>query len=382
MAKQDKKDFQRDQNGYESIYDKRQGVLGEDEYAEDAAEDSAILSSNHRGYLDDSDANRNQPAVQESEKESTNRETGSSFMRKFSNQSSEEDESLPKARVNKSPLFDEERDSVLADESTRHAPMHLLGEDDSTETTAARLFREKDYAAIDSEEPNDIKELSDKERRSKRTQRRIISALVVGAIAALLIFFAPNLQAAIFKTQDNSLIFNSPSGIYGPRAGMVEILLGILGLVLVISSFFGKRKTNTTYNGQPEGKRSNPFRIAGLIMLVLIPIGFASLFKFTEFRNDNIRFSSLFNQNKVVNYSQVQDQTIFNEGEDIFYRLQTSGAPESTIKITDFPVEAIKQLDLKFPVERNVSISTEVLNKIVEREIYTRDEALRLFINK
>lgn len=373
MANEDKKDWTRNQNGYKSKKGKEPEYLGETELHDNSVEGSTHLKSNSKEELKN--------GVDET---SADKEERSSFMRKFLNRNSveDEDESIEGARVNKSPLFDDNLDSVIAEESTRQAPMHLLGEDDSTETTAARLFREKDYAAMEPENLEDEEEIPESKRPSNRNKNRAIAALILGAIAVLLIFFAPNLQEFIFKTQDNSLIFNSPSGLYGPRAGVIEILLGIFALVMVISTFFGNRKTHTPRKDQPETKRRNPFRIAGLIMLVLIPLGFASLFKFTEFRNDNIRFSSLFNQNELASYSQVQKQTIYNQGDDIFYTLQTSGSPETTIKITDFPVEDIKKLDLKLPVERNVSISTEVINKMVEREIYTRDEALRLFINK
>ena len=373
MVDEDKKDVMRNQNGYEPEKGKQPEFPGDREFSEDVVEDSTQPKANNTGQLEQGVGET--PA---------DKEAGSGFMRKFLNRNSveEDDESIEGARVNQSPLFDENLDSVIAEESTREAPMHLLGEDDATETTAARIFREKDYAAMEPEEPQADQGISDQERRSKRNKNRAIAGLILGAIAALLIYFAPNLQEFIFKTQDNSLIFNSPSGLYGPRAGVIEILLGIFALVMVISTFFGKPKTSNQRKDQPEVKRRNPFRIAGLILLVLIPLGFASLFKFTEFRNDNIRFSSLFNQNELASYSQVQKQTIYNEGEDIFYTLQTSGSPETTINITKFPVEAIKKLDLKLPVERNVSISTEVINKLVEREIYTRDEALRLFINK
>lgn len=372
MVDEDKKDVNKNQNSYEPEMGKPD-FIGDRRFSEDGVEDSTQSNLNTKEQIE--------PGVGET---SRNKEGSSSFMRKFLNRSSveEDDESIEGARVNKSPLFDENLDSVIAEESTREAPMHLLGEDASTETTAARIFREKDYAAMEPEDPINDPENIDQERRSNRNKNRAIGALILAAIAALLIFFAPDLQKIIFKTQDNSLIFNSPSGLYGPRAGVIEILFGVFGLVMVISTFFGKGKPSTPRKGQAEVKRRNPFRVAGLIMLVLIPLGFASLFKFTEFRNDNIRFSSLFNQNELASYSQVQKQTIYNEGNDIFYTLQTSGSPETTIKITDFPVEDIKKLDLKLPVERNVSISTEVINKLVEREIYTRDEALRLFINK
>ncbi len=397
MANEEKKDVFRDQDPYDPMRGKRKVVLGEEDFSEapapGAAPSKPYAQAAERDEPDQTPgseteaAGREETAHQAEQKDdaAAEHESGGGFFRKFINREPDGVEPVAGARVNQPPRFDEEKDALLAEESTREAPMRLLGEDDSTETTAARMVREKDYAAMASQEikePRTAKPTTDLERRNRRIKNNFIGGLIFAVIALLLYFFAPQLQEMIFKTQDNSLIFSPASGIFGPRAGIVEILLGILGLILVFSTFFTKRKEERLSKQQAQQKPSNPLRTAGLLMLILIPIGFASLFNFTEFRNDDIRFSSLFNQNKAAAYNQVQKQTIYNEGNDIFYQFDMIDAPNTTVKITDHPVESVKLLDLKLPVTRNVSISTEVIDKLVEREIYTRDEALRLFINK
>ncbi|KAF5065680.1 hypothetical protein DSECCO2_271450 [anaerobic digester metagenome] len=225
--------------------------------------------------------------------------------------------------------------------------------------------------------------LTDRERRMRRNKNRLIGGLIFALIAALLILFAPSLQAALFKTQDNSLIFSPASGLFGPRAGIIEILLGLAGLGLVFSTLFTKRKEETLSRKQSNAvKPANPIRTAGLILLLLIPIGFASQFNFTEFRNDDIRHSSLFNQNKISTYSQVKEQKIFSEGEDIFYTISTENGPNATINITTQPLESVKLLDTKLPATRNVVVDSSVIQKMVEKQIYTEEEAIRLFITK
>ena len=287
-------------------------------------------------------------------------------------------------RLNQSPVFDERKDAITADESTREVPMRLLGEDEEQETKASRLVREKDMAAMAEEitESGTVM-LTDRERRMRRNKNRLIGGLICALIAALLILFAPSLQAALFKTQDNSLIFSPASGLFGPRAGIIEILLGLAGLGLVFSTLFTKRKEETLSRKQSNAvKPANPIRTAGLILLLLIPIGFASQFNFTEFRNDDIRHSSLFNQNKISTYSQVKEQKIFSEGEDIFYTISTENGPNATINITTQPLESVKLLDTKLPATRNVVVDSSVIQKMVEKQIYTEEEAIRLFITK
>lgn len=374
MANEDMKDVVRNQEFADPKTGKRKVVLGEEDYSDPVTPrtsqhkpESMIDLKTDPGYSG----------------KSADTESGG-FFRKFLNREPNPEDRVEGTRLNQSPVFDERKDAITADESTREVPMRLLGEDEEQETKASRLVREKDMAAMAEEitESGPVV-LTDRERRMRRNKNRLIGGLIFALIGALLILFAPSLQAALFKTQDNSLIFSPASGLFGPRAGIIEIMLGLAGLGLVFSTLFTKRKEETLSRKQSNAvKPANPIRTAGLILLLLIPIGFASQFNFTEFRNDDIRHSSLFNQNKISTYSQVKEQKIFSEGEDIFYTISTENGPNATINITTQPLESVKLLDTKLPATRNVVVDSSVIQKMVEKQIYTEEEAIRLFITK
>lgn len=282
-----------------------------------------------------------------------------------------------------SPVFDEEKDRLLAEESTKDIPVELLESKVEADNPAARRVEKADTAAVAAERQGLDRRgpLTDRERRDQRVKNRWIGGLIFAAVAALLILFAPSLQELIFKTADDSLIFSPAQGLFGPRAGVISILLGLLGLAIVFSTLFTKRKEESL-SKKPVVKKSNPFRTIGLVMLILIPVGFALLFNFTEFRNSDIRYSSLFNQNKLLSYDKVTGQDINASGDDIFYTIKADGTSNTQINITKLKVEAVKLLDNKLPRGRNVTITTVAKDKMIEKQIYTNDEFLRLFINK
>lgn len=286
---------------------------------------------------------------------------------------------------NRSPLFDEERDRLVAEESTKNVPADLLQTKIEPHNPAARMVEEAQIAAVAAERDGltrqDRVPLTDRERRDRRVKNRWIGGAIFVAIAALVIYFAPALQELIFKTKGDSLIFSSAEGLLGPRAGIISMLLGLLGLGILFSTMFTKRKEETLSKKQVTVKKRNPFRTIGLVMLILIPLGFVVLFNFTEFRNSDIRYSSLFNQNLLVSYDKVSDQQIKASGNEIVYTIKTDKGTTS-FNITKLPLESVKLLDNKLPKSRNVNLDTEVIQKLVDEKIYTNDEILRLFINK
>lgn len=287
---------------------------------------------------------------------------------------------------NNAPLFDEEKDRLLAEESTKGVPSELLELKSEPYNPAARLVDEAQTAAFEAEQDGVDRiprgPLTDKERRDRRVKTRWITVLVLGVIAALLIFLAPNLQEMMFKTTDDSLIFSPAAGLFGPRAGIIGILLGLLGGAIIFSTMFTKRKEEVLSKKQALVKKGNPFRTLGLAMLVLIPLGFAMLFNFTEFRNSDIRYSSLFNQNKLISYDNVNEQIIEARGNDIYYTIKAPTVQNTTFNITRLSVEEVRLLDNKLPLSRKVTWDSEVIQKLVEQNIYTDEEIIRLFINK
>lgn len=388
MANEENKEV-RSQGTYDPVTGKRKVVLGEDLYENTPPSgkfpgspptSSGSDLTGQPGYNDH--AREVAEAARRVELENGEPEKEGGFFRKFRHRDESEDGFRDTDR-GASPVFDEKRDAILADESTRDVPLSLLGEDEATDNRAARALRDKDYAALATESPVSGSATADRERRNVRRRNNLIGILVALVLGALFFFLAPMIQEAIFKTPDNTLIFSPASGILSPRSGVIAIFLGILGLILIFSTLFSKRREETlSRRDAAAAKPANLRRTLGLILLIFFPIGFALLFNFTEFRNDDIRYSSLFNQNRTAAYSAVTVQEIFTEGEAIYYKITTPKNPATIINITTEKLETVKLLDAKLPVSRNVKFSSDAIEKLLEQEIYTNEEVLRLFINK
>ena len=388
MANEENKEV-RSQGTYDPVTGKRKVVLGEDLYENTPSSvkfpgspppHSGSYLTGQPGYNDHAREVAEAARRVELENEEPAKEGG--FFRRFIHRDEAED-GFQNSDRDESPVFDETRDAITADESTRDVPLSLLGEDEATDNRAARALRDKEYAALATESPVTGTATADRERRNLRRRNNLIGILAALVLGALFFFLAPMIQEAIFKTPDNTLIFSPATGILSPRAGVIAIFLGILGLILIFSTFFTKRREETlSRRDAAAAKPANPLRTLGLILLIGFPIGFALLFNFTEFRNDDIRYSSLFNQNQVTPYSAVTVQEIFTEGNEIYYKITTPKKPSTIINITAKKIETVKLLDAKLPVSRNVKFSSDAIEKLVEQQIYTNEEVLRLFINK
>lgn len=287
---------------------------------------------------------------------------------------------------NGSPIFDAQADQRLAEESTKAVPAGLLGAEREAANPAARRLNQADSEAARGKvtEPNrDRQPLNDRQRRDRRMKNRAIAIGVLLLITAILFLTVPLIQAAMFRTTGDSLIFSPARGLFGPRAGILEIVMGLIGMALFFYTLIGKRKEESLSKKQAASKQpTNPLRTLGLILMLLIPIGFAAQFNFTELRNNDIRFSSLFNQNKIANYGQVATQDVASGGEDVFYTLTVSDAGSVKINVSDLPKETVRLLDAKLPPTRDVRFTSSTIDKLVEQGIYTKDEAIRIFFNK
>lgn len=313
-------------------------------------------------------------------------------------------EMLQRTSADSQPVFDEDKDRLLAQEQTRHLPVDKLKESQAAKE-AQRLVEagddkarmaEDQKAQAQQEVEDDViidrgpaeqddswrasQGISEKERRQKTMKNRAIGFGIFALISALLIIFAPAIQEMIFKTRDNSLIFSPAKGFFGPRGGMIEILVGLFGLGLWIFTIFSKKQSNRL-SKKVEANR-NPLKNIALALAILLPIGFASLFNFTEFRNDDIRFSSLFNRNKKLAYEKVESQVVESSGKDFLYTIKSKGVPDSVINISKLDPKIVKTLDAKLPSTRNVTIDANVLDAIVKSGLYTRDEAIGIYIDR
>ncbi len=301
----------------------------------------------------------------------------------------------------RSPLFDEEQDRHIAEESTRSIPVDLLETERELTNPAARRMEEADSRAARLEDKelrggrrkevsarNEMDELvregpepmSDRELKSQRWRNRAIVILVVAAAALILFLTAPLIQASLFRTEGDSLIFNPAGGLFGPRAGVVEIFIGLLGAGLVIWTLMGARRNKAAKNQAGPGRgNQNLFRTIGLVLLIFLPVGISSLFNFTEFRNNDIRFASIFDRDRTYSYDSIVHQDVMNQGEEVFYTLETGDGRSSRLNVSDLPAETVRLLDAKLAPGRVVRFTSTAVDQLVEQGIYTWEEAIRIY---
>lgn len=290
-------------------------------------------------------------------------------------------------------MFDEEKDKELAEEATKNVPPAIIEKNEIPEEergieSISSSSLEGDYYGDSSkvqeaeyvEGPYTKSKVNhtDVEKRNLRRKRGLISTGILALIFVLLFWFAPLIQKAMFQSKNNSLIFKSQTGFWGPRMGIVEIVLGILAIILTIYTFFGYRKTTPIRRGQVTDTKTTILRRIGLIGALLLPLGITNLFNFSEFRGSDIRFSSFLNGNDLKDYMNVSNQKVSMVGNDVIYDV-TIGNKSTSFAINKEPIETVKLIDAKMNPTRVVVIDSMTFQEIIKRGIYSEKEAYQVY---
>lgn len=265
---------------------------------------------------------------------------------------------LGKVSGSSAPHFDEEKENENAKEIVKNLPEEIFDNEKAPSEGETYMKSEKD-------------------KIKSRNKNRFILILVSLIIFALLFWFIPFIQKAMFQTKDNSLIFRSATGVLGPRSGIIMIAAGILSLIGLFFTFFNGRKEERITKDKTV-KKGITLRQVLAVLALLIPIGVTTIFNFTEFRKDNIRVSNVFNRNKMLNYTEVTKQNIFMDGTDVVYGIEIGGH-KVKVPIYDYPAETIRLLDSKMNPQRNIRIDSDVIKEIVNKKIYTEQEAVKVY---
>ena len=199
---------------------------------------------------------------------------------------------------------------------------------------------------------------------------------ILAAIIAVLAVFAEAIREMIFKAED-SLLFLPKGGIFSPPVGVILIAIGITLTVIAFISLFNRR-----------GKLSKQQKwISILIGVVLVVLGVSAFFRFVDFRGNTIVDRTMLT-NTSYTYLEVVEVNAYvepdGEGNSLFYnfRLQKSGSGNTRsydVKVTDKNKNDVKSIDSRIsnPVRNNINSSA--VDEMVKLEMYTREEALKLF---
>jgi len=199
---------------------------------------------------------------------------------------------------------------------------------------------------------------------------------ILAAIVAVLAIFAEAIREMIFKAED-SLLFLPKGGVFSPPVGVILISIGITLTIIAFISLFNRR-----------GKLSKQQKwISVLVGIVLVVLGVSTFFRFVDFRGNTIVDRTMLT-NTSYTYLEVAEVNAYvepeGEGNSLFYnfKLQKSGSGNTKsydVKVTDKNKNDVKSIDSRIsnPVRNNINSSA--VDEMVKLEMYTREEALKLF---
>lgn len=191
-------------------------------------------------------------------------------------------------------------------------------------------------------------------------------------VVALLALAANTLQNLLFRSPD-SLIFLGNTGVLTPPVGVILMGIGILAVLFAAVSFVHK---NSKYSGKQKGS----ILLVGLLLMIL---GLTTFFKYVDFRENTILDRSFISSKAFTYFDVTEVRANFDsarpEGSRLIYSFVLPGNKVYDIIVGSRNMEALKTIDTKIIATAKRSIDNFALQEIVRLNMYTEDEAMRLF---
>lgn len=192
------------------------------------------------------------------------------------------------------------------------------------------------------------------------------------AFVLIAVLLSETVRKAVFRAED-SLIFISKGGVLIPPVGTALIALGITLFIISTISLFNKRGKLT---GQQKW-------IAVLLSLLVAAVGFTSYFRYVDFTESKLIDRSVF-YNRESTYLDVSEvhATTKTEGESnaLYYHYKLLNGRSYDLKVSDKNMEAVKFIDSKIKNTAKRSIDNYAIQEMVRLGMYSKEEALNLFI--
>ncbi len=206
----------------------------------------------------------------------------------------------------------------------------------------------------------------------KKSQGKLKFFGVLIIILLLLIFFAESIRTAVFKGQD-SLIFLPKDGVLIPQVGVILLVLGLLASGIALVSLFNR-----------EGKLSKKQKgLTILVGLLLAFIGFSTFFRYVDFKETTIIDKSILTT-RTYPYLDINDvdASTYTDGENtkLKYTYELTDGRTYEIVVTEPNMEEVRAIDKKIKGTARRSIDNYAIQEMERLKMYTKDEALKLFI--
>lgn len=195
---------------------------------------------------------------------------------------------------------------------------------------------------------------------------------ILAAIGLILTLFSETIRAAVFRSED-SLLFVPKGGILIPPVGVILITIGIALVTISFISLFNRRGKLTR---QQKG-------IAVLIGVLLIGLGVSTFFRYVDFRENTVTDRTLLTTRSYtyLDVTEVNASTIV-EGEDnrLSYNYIFQNGKSYDIRVNETNMREVRKIDTKIKGTARRSIDNYAIQEMERMQMYTKEEALNLFI--
>ncbi|NLC65669.1 MAG: hypothetical protein GX752_01850 [Clostridium sp.] len=232
-------------------------------------------------------------------------------------------------------------------------------------------IEEKDIIDVD-----EVYEYDEYQKKDEKKEKRFFKTkvtLVVILIAAVLSILSPIIQEMIFRS-DDARMFIPQSGIFGTRLGTVLIFLGIY---IIVYSFNYLFKKNTKFNTKQK------WVMIALGLLISI-VGISTFFRYTEYKENTIVQRNIFQENSYsyldITEVNVATRSLTGKNSTIKYEYVLKNEKVFVIKVTESNMKEVRNIDGKIKSTARRSIDNYSIQEMERLGMYSKDEALKLFI--
>ena len=264
----------------------------------------------------------------------------------------------------------DDKEKVTLGQEKFEAPLPLSKEEDQVDLKLAKDLQEEKKKNV--VEPDQV--LVKKEEKSmafKKPKKSQMYALLA-ALVLILVLLSETIRRSMFRAED-SLIFVPKGGVLIPPVGTAMIAAALILFSIASISLFNKRGKLTR---QQKG-------IALLVSILIAFIGFTSYFRYVDFTETKLIDRSIF-ANRESTYLDVTEvhASTKQDGENnvLYYHYKLLSGRDYELKVTGKNKDEVKLIDTKIKNTAKRSIDNYAIQEMERLGMYSKDEALKLFI--
>lgn len=263
------------------------------------------------------------------------------------------------------------------DKFNEHEDKYLKNQDENLED---KYLEDESFKADDQSKDiidvDEVYEYDDYKEKDKKKGKRFFKTkftLVMIVITVILSILSPLIQEAIFRS-DDSKMFIPKTGILGTRIGTVFLLLGIY---IIIYSFNYLFKKNTKFNTKQK------WIMISLGVLISI-FGVSTFFNYTEYKENTLVQNNILQENSYsyldVTEVNVSTWNINGKNSVLKYEYKLRNEKDFIVKVTESNMREVRSIDSKIKSTARRSIDNFSIQEMERLGMYSKDEALKLFI--